>query len=173
MADAEIKALIETMHSEQFAAATSKDEMQIDTFFDKFYATDMVFIRPSGNPMETCARPKACGSAMMSRRRRRHSNLSTRSKSSAAAWPPSPRILPTKSSLTRAARCARLLLPRLTLWLLSMCPSPLRSPLTHGRDAYGRQNDDIAKYSMTFEKVSDKWVVVQAHRASGQPPAAA
>ena len=52
MADAEIKALIETMHSEQFAAATSKDEMQIDTFFDKFYATDMVFIRPSGNPMD-------------------------------------------------------------------------------------------------------------------------
>ena len=52
MADAEIKALIETMHSEQFAAMTSKDETQIDKFFDKFYATDMVFIRPSGNPMD-------------------------------------------------------------------------------------------------------------------------
>ena len=53
-----------------------------------------------------------------------------------------------------------------------MCPSPLRSRLTHARDAYERQNDDVAKYSMTFEKVSDKWVVIQAHRASGQPPAA-
>ena len=54
-----------------------------------------------------------------------------------------------------------------------MCPSPLRSCLTHACDTYGRQNDDVAKYSMTFEKVSDKWIVIQAHRASGQPPAAA
>ena len=52
MADAEIKALIETMHSEQFAAMPSKDETQIEKFFDKFYAADMVFIRPSGNPMD-------------------------------------------------------------------------------------------------------------------------
>ena len=52
MADAEIKALIETMHIEQFAAMTSKDETQIDKYFDKFYSVDMVFIRPSGNPMD-------------------------------------------------------------------------------------------------------------------------
>ena len=52
MADAEIKALIETMHSEQFAAMNSKDETQIDKFFDKFYSTEVVFIRPSGNPMD-------------------------------------------------------------------------------------------------------------------------
>ena len=51
MAD-EIKALIEAMHTEQYAAMTSKDETQVDKFFDKFYATDMVFIRPSGNPMD-------------------------------------------------------------------------------------------------------------------------
>ena len=49
MAD-EIKALIEAMHTEQYAAMTSKDETQVDKFFDKFYATDMDFkVRNSSN----------------------------------------------------------------------------------------------------------------------------
>ena len=121
MAD-EIKALIEAMHTEQYAAMTSKDETQVDKFFDKFYATDMVFIRPSGNPMDIrsargmwlgddvkteaqvcgpCAMhlPCTCHACVMPRANR-HLNLSTRSKSSAAAWPPSRRIPVSYTHLT-------------------------------------------------------------------------
>ena len=51
-AEAEIRALIEEMHSEQYAAMTSKDAPTIENFFDKYYAADMVMIRPSGNPLD-------------------------------------------------------------------------------------------------------------------------
>ena len=52
MAEQEIKDFIAAMHSEQFAAQTSKAADTVQAFFDKFYAPDMLFIRPSGNPLD-------------------------------------------------------------------------------------------------------------------------
>ena len=137
MADAEIKALIETMHSEQFAAMTSKDETQIDKFFDKFYATDMVFIRPSGNPMDIrLAKGMWLGDDVK-----------------------------TEAQTLKSVD---------TVKVLGCGMAAVATYTSHEKFSYkGSPNDDIAKYSVTFEKMSDKWVVVQAHRASGQPPAGA
>jgi hypothetical protein len=136
MAD-EIKALIEAMHSEQYAAMTSKDETQVDNFFDKFYATDMVFIRPSGNPMDI--------------------------RSAKGMW--------LGDDVKTEAQALKSID---TVKILSCGMAAVATYTSHEKFTYkGSPNDDIAKYSMTFEKVGDKWTIVQGHRASGQPPAAA
>mmetsp|Transcript_19500 Transcript_19500/g.39742 ORF Transcript_19500/g.39742 Transcript_19500/m.39742 type:complete len:136 (+) Transcript_19500:48-455(+) len=135
MADAEIKALIETMHSEQFAAMSSKDETQIEKFFDKFYAKDMVFIRPSGNPLDMS--------------------------SAKGMW-----LSEDVKTEAQALKSVD------TVKVLSCGMAAVATYTAHEKFSYkGTPNEDIVKYSMTFEKVGDKWVVVQGHRATGQPPA--
>ena len=42
---------------------------------------------------------------------------------------------------------------------------------THDKFTYkGAPNDDVAKFSAVFDKTSDGWKIMHAHRATGQPP---
>jgi len=135
MAEQEIKDFIAAMHSEQFAAQTSKAADTVQAFFDKFYAPDMLFIRPSGNPLDM-----AMAKGMW---------LSDDVVSEANA-----------------------LVSIDTVKVLGCGMAAIATFTAHEKFSYkGNPNDDVVKYSMTFEKKGDTWVVVQGHRATGQPPA--
>ena len=120
-------------------------EERYEEYVEKFMAGDMVFIRPSGNPMDMSGfKGMWASGAIKDASSELVSVDSSRLLGVFSCWP---KALPVPPGATAVITYT-----------------------THDKFTFqGNVNDDIAKFTAVLEKGAG-WKIVHAHRATGQPP---
>ena len=147
MAEQEVKTFIAQYVAAQGDMYTGFTEERYDDFANKYWATDLLFIRPSGNPMDAAGFKSMWGSGLIKNASSKLLSVDTVRFCGVLACLPS--SLP---SLPGAVAVVTF--------------------TSHEQFTYGDVvNDDIVKCSVVLEKVAGGWLIAHAQRATGHPPA--
>ena len=146
MAEAELKAWLESYSSDTNDIYANYSDEKYEAYAAKYWAPDLNFIRPSGNPMGADGFKGMFSSGMIK----------------------------DASSVLVSLDSVRLL-GMLSCWPAALPPPPGATVVctytTHDKFTYdGTVNDDIAKFSAVLEKGLGGWKATHIHRATGQPP---
>ena len=148
MADAEVKDFLKAYSEATNGLYAGYTEEKFDAYAENFSSSDMILIRPSGNPFDmkgfkgmwSSGQLKDASSELVSVDSVRFSGLFG--------------CLPASLPALPGAVC-------------------VATYTTHDVFTFGEtKNDDIAKFSAVLEKGIKGWRIVHAHRATGQPPKA-